>query len=109
LDVVDQPEAKIIIQVLALLESEPEHGEFTKDKRKHLLSDDNPLTTWTKDGCLEAYDIIDSQAAEIGKLREALKEYGTHGRRSDTTMCERDKHGDYPCTCGFEQALKGKQ
>ena len=42
------------------------------------------------------------------KLRKDLEEYGTHGRSSDTIMCERSKHSDYPCTCGFEQALKGE-
>ncbi len=41
---------------------------------------------------------------ENEKLKEALLEYGTHGRRSNTTMCEKDKHSDFPCTCGFEQA-----
>jgi len=46
--------------------------------------------------------------AEIERLKDALVEYGTHGRSSNTIMCERDKHSDYPCTCGFEQALKGE-
>jgi len=44
--------------------------------------------------------------AENVNLKNALQEYGTHGRASDGIMCERDKHSKYPCTCGFEQVLK---
>ena len=40
------------------------------------------------------------------KLVEALRIYGHHCRTDDSTMCEHMKHNDYPCTCGFEQALK---
>lgn len=47
--------------------------------------------------------------AENAKLKEALIEYGRHGKASDRIMCEKDKHSDYSCTCGFEQALKGNQ
>ena len=39
------------------------------------------------------------------RLREALRIYGHHSRTDDTTMCEHMKDSDYPCTCGFEQAL----
>ena len=68
-----------------------------------------------KDASLEASrklvrmkdEVITAQAGSLKTRNEALIEYGTHGRSSDTTMCERDKHSDYPCTCGFEQALKG--
>ena len=70
-----------------------------------------------KDASLEASrklvrmkdEVITAQAGSLKTRNEALIEYGTHGRSSDTTMCERDKHSDYPCTCGFEQALKGNQ
>lgn len=41
------------------------------------------------------------------KLVEALIIYGNHSRTDDTTMCECMKHSDYPCTCGFEQVMKG--
>ncbi len=47
--------------------------------------------------------------AENKRLQEALVIYGHHGRTDNTTMCEHMKHTDYPCTCGFEQALKGDE
>ena len=95
------------------IESEP--TEFTKEIREEL----DRLTTElkAKDASLEASrklvrmkdEVITAQAGSLKTRNEALIEYGTHGRSSDTTMCERDKHSDYPCTCGFEQALKGNQ
>jgi chromosome segregation ATPase len=45
---------------------------------------------------------------EIDRLRAALRKYGRHSPVDGITpMCERDKHSDYPCTCGFEDALEG--
>ena len=72
--------------------------------RKH------PVNSCLKLGCA-AYDKLSAekqaQAERIAELEKSLAEYGRHGRTSDSVMCEREKHGDYPCTCGFDQALKG--
>lgn len=58
---------------------------------------------------IESYrNILKTDREVIEQLQVALQEYGRHGRNSDGIMCERSKHSDYPCTCGFEQALKGK-
>ncbi len=46
--------------------------------------------------------------AEVERLKEALKMYGRHGRTDNSPMCEKSKHSDYPCTCGFDQALTPK-
>lgn len=51
---------------------------------------------------------IEKLQADKKRLREALSEYGRHGKRSDMIMCEKSKHSNYPCTCGFEQALRQK-
>ena len=50
--------------------------------------------------------VIELQA-ENKRLREALVIFGHHGRSDNTEMCEHMKHSDYPCTCGFQQALEG--
>lgn len=56
----------------------------------------------------ENFKTVAHLQAENKQLKEALKLYGRHGRTDDGIICERQKHSDFPCTCGFEQALKGK-
>ena len=47
---------------------------------------------------------------EIERLRKALWKYGSHSPADGITpICEKSKHERFPCTCGFEQALKGKK
>ncbi len=44
--------------------------------------------------------------AERDRLKADLRKYGRHSPADGITpMCERDKHSDNPCTCGFENAL----
>ena len=78
-------------RALALLESEPAENKKRKTECE------------TKSGGILCMELEDQLKAKD----EALREYGRHGRRSDGIICEREKHSDYPCTCGFEQALKG--
>lgn len=50
-----------------------------------------------------------SQLREENKgLREALAKYGWHGG-APGPICERAKHSEYPCTCGFEAVLASAQ
>jgi hypothetical protein len=37
-------------------------------------------------------------------LLQALRTYGRHGAVGGP-ICERSKHSDYPCTCGFDAAM----
>ena len=50
-------------------------------------------------------DELNRLRAENERLKEALNLYGRHGRRGGD-ICESSKHSDYPCTCGFDEALK---
>jgi BMFP domain-containing protein YqiC len=45
----------------------------------------------------------------IKELTEALEKYGSHSPADGSPICERSKHSDYPCTCGFEAALGGNE
>ena len=40
----------------------------------------------------------------LDRLAAALKKYGQRGY-SDK-MCEHSKHSNYPCTCGYDEAIK---
>jgi predicted RNase H-like nuclease (RuvC/YqgF family) len=44
----------------------------------------------------------------VKELEGALEKYGSHSPADGSPICERSKHSDYPCTCGFEAALGGK-
>ena len=44
------------------------------------------------------------KAAMGAAVRGALKLYGRHGAYGGSA-CERSKHSEWPCTCGFEKAL----
>jgi hypothetical protein len=52
---------------------------------------------------------IAALTAHIKELTEALEKYGSHSPADGSPICERSKHSDYPCTCGFEAALGGKE
>jgi hypothetical protein len=42
----------------------------------------------------------------VGELEAALLAYGSHSFKDGKhPICEASKHSDYPCTCGFQQAL----
>jgi hypothetical protein len=44
----------------------------------------------------------------VKELEGALEKYGSHSPADGSPICERSKHSDYPCTCGFEAALGGE-
>lgn len=50
-----------------------------------------------------ALKLAADQAAEIKRLREALKKYGRHS--TPETCCEKSKHSDFKCNCGFDEVL----
>lgn len=52
----------------------------------------------------ELREKLSDMKAFASSMKQALEKYGGHGY-SDV-MCENDKHSDYPCTCGFNEALE---
>lgn len=55
-------------------------------------------------------EITDLQARikELEGQDYATSDYDNSLRRYYELICERSKHSDHPCTCGFEAALGGK-
>ena len=49
----------------------------------------------------EKYEMEKSKNLELAK---ALMTYGQHRNDSDI-FCERLKHSEYPCSCGFEAVI----
>ena len=56
----------------------------------------------------EQREQIAALSARNKELTEALEKYGSHSPADGSPICERSKHSDHPCTCGFEAALGGK-
>ena len=50
-----------------------------------------------------AVNIIGGLEMKIAQLQEALRKYGRHG--TPEICCEKSKHSDYECNCGFDEAL----
>lgn len=78
------------------------HAEImTKDKGKFVRFIDAT-------DCIEAADRIETQAAEIERLREAGEKLNNHACHDDD--CQIVTHGIWsdpiPCTCGYEDAWK---
>ena len=83
---------------------------YCKDDEGHAVVDGVCLTSVIEDRIHDLRNLLLYALWAIGDSRfstwtegmEALKKYGSHN--SSEIMCERVK-GDYPCTCGLEQAL----
>lgn len=107
---------KHLNQCPALLKSEPELGEFTKELRASILEQNDGLIAVEKDliyvpaiVALEACDIIDSLQAEVKVTRQELgaaeleiEKLAKYARHYETCKV----HYDGKCTCGLDQALK---
>jgi len=50
-------------------------------------------------------DEYNSLYEQNAKLVEALQKYGRH-QNNPKHMCEKIKHSDHPCTCGWDDLLK---
>ncbi len=89
-------------------------SEFTKELRQKLsdsccaIIEDVPgwrsLVADARAMSFEACKRLDTSEASRKELLEALKKYGRHGVVGGD-ICEKSKHSDYNCTCGFEAAI----
>ena len=46
-------------------------------------------------------------SVRIAKLRKALEKHGQHSRDCTMGWVKPDKDGEYPCICGYREALAG--
>jgi len=57
-------------------------------------------------------EALERDEKRVAALEEALKKYGHHTHSGSEgvvgPICERLKHSDYACTCGFDDALTAK-
>ena len=56
------------------------------------------------DHIFQCHDEIRELKAENERLREAFNLYASHNRNDDDGLCDKLKHSDWPCTCGYEEA-----
>ncbi len=47
-----------------------------------------------------------AENTRLKRIVGRLKEYVDHGSKVTYIMCSRDKHSDYPCTCGLSELLE---
>lgn len=94
-------------------EQRPTAGEWTKEIRDYIAdfiyAEQHGVSMQHKPRCLEkdlieACDRLDKAEATNKDLLEALEKYGRHGVVGGD-ICEKSKHSDYNCTCGFEAAI----
>ena len=90
-----------------LLKQQSTAGDFTKEVRPFINKKLEVKTSWLMKKLYKACDIIDRAEAINKDLLVALEKYGRHGVVGGD-ICEKSKHSDYNCTCGFE-AAKAKQ
>ena len=48
----------------------------------------------------------DGIAEERERYLSSLEKYGCHVHAQTDYMCERAKHGGYPCTCGLDKVVR---